>query len=85
MKTIWVLAKNRTSATSALRKNLMGFPADNDFIEFKFIATADCIEEPDGQFLVVKGWKQNPSAKEITEALKNKNWEQVKLGDIYLS
>jgi len=86
MKTVYMLARTLTSATQALHKNLEETAFEEDFIAFRFIATADQIRDlPRNQvFLVVRRWKGRPDAEEILKALKERDWEPTSLKDLFL-
>ncbi len=78
MEAIWILAKNRNSASQALRKKLGSALEGEQLFCFRFMATAEIIKELDGEkFLVVHGWKKHPEADEILKILKRKGWSFI--------
>ncbi|MEE8295273.1 MAG: hypothetical protein V3R64_06140 [Sphingomonadales bacterium] len=86
MKTVWILARSLHSAMEALHKNLEASAFQEDFISFRFIATAEQVRNlPRGEtFLVVKKWHSRPDAEEVLQAIKEQEWQTVSLKDLFL-
>jgi len=70
----------------ALHKNLEGSAFQEDFISFRFIATAEQVRNlPRGEtFLVVKKWRSRPDAEEVLQAIKEQEGQTVSLKDLFL-
>ncbi len=85
METIWIFAGSRHSASQALRKNLGASFDEEQFVAYRYIATADMIGSNDGErFLVVRDWKRHPEADEILQVLKEAGWRFVPFKDLLL-
>ncbi|MCH8173450.1 MAG: hypothetical protein IIA70_09130 [Proteobacteria bacterium] len=86
MKTVFILARTLSSAMQALHRNLESQAFEEDFISFRFIATADQVKSlPRNQtFLVVRKWRDRPDADEIIEAMKERDWQSISLKDVFL-
>ena len=87
MKTVFILARTLSSAMQALHRNLEGHTAlEEDFISFRFIATANQVKNlPRNQtFLVVRKWRDRPDAEEVLKAMKDREWQSISLKDVFL-
>ena len=85
METIWILAGSRHSASQALRKRLGAAMDGEQFVVYRYIATADMVRRIEGEkFLAVRDWKRHPEAVEILNILKEKGWAFVPFKDYYL-
>ena len=87
MKTVFILARTLSSAMQALHRNLESQAFEEDFISFRFLATADQVKSlPRNQtFLVVRKWGDRPDADEIIAAMKERDWESTSLKELFLS
>jgi len=69
-----------------LHRNLEEAAFEEDFISFRFIATAEQVRDlPRNQsFLIVKCWRNRPDAEEIIEAMKERSWEATTIAALIL-
>ena len=87
MKSVFILARTLSSAMQALHRNLESQAFEEDFISFRFIATADQVNSlPRNQtFLVVRKWRDRPDAEEVLKAMKDRDWQSISLKELFLS
>ena len=72
----------------ALHRNLEGHTAlEEDFVSFRFIATADQVRSlaRNQNFLVVKKWRDRSDAEEVLKAMKDREWQSISMKELFLS